>query len=140
MPRGKPHTPQLRAAVLADLLTGNAVAWVAHKHHISKGLVSQWRREAGITPEVRTKRAISFGELVANYLQQALTTATVQAALFADTEWLKKQSAADLAELHGVLLDRSVRILAALERPAELSEPDAGAAGPIDATVARLAP
>ena len=49
------------------------------------------------------------------YLKGSLHTLQEQARFFADAEWLRKQDAADVAVLHGVLTDKVVRLLEALE-------------------------
>ena len=55
-----------------------------------------------------------IGALIVDYLEQALETLSAQARTFADESWLRKQDASELAVLHGVLADKTIRILEAL--------------------------
>ncbi len=68
----------------------------------------------------RKKEAI--GELLVKYLETNLRTLAAQSAVFADEEWLKKQSASEVAVLHGVIIDKTVRLLEALGPEAPSSE------------------
>jgi transposase-like protein len=104
------HPAEIRAEVMAALLTGQAVSRVAEDYHLPISTVSRWRkqarREAGQSEEI--------GGLLMDYLRQALTTLQKQAKAFGDPEWLRGQGSADLAVLHGVMTDKAIRLLEAL--------------------------
>lgn len=117
MARGKPHDDTLKAQVMAALLTGQAPSYVAREYGVAEGTVHEWARQVR---GVQTKKDVDLGALLNDYLRASLEALTAQAELFRDPEWVKKQSADDIAILHGVLADKVFRILAALE-PAESS-------------------
>lgn len=105
------HPPEVKAEVMAALLAGQGVTETAEQYNIPKSTVSRWkkkaRQEAGRTDDV--------GALLLEYLTENLTTLRAQARAFRDPEWLRAQDAADAAVLHGVLTDKAVRLLEALE-------------------------
>lgn len=105
------HPPEIRAEVMSCLLQGQGVTTVAKQYDIPTSTVSRWKRkareEAGRTDDV--------GELLLEYLTANLTTLRAQAERFRDPEWLSEQDAADVAVLHGVLTDKAVRLLEAME-------------------------
>lgn len=119
--------------MLAALLAGQGVTDVAREYRIPEGTVKAWRaRIAGSLNEsapVVAKRE-QIGGLLIDYLHETITTLTLQQKTFRDREWLKAQSAADLAVLHGVLTDKAIRLLEALGAAGPLPEPNAGPALP----------
>ena len=132
MPRGVPHSPEVKAAVLAALLTGQAIDAVASEYKINENTVKRWKREsaAGLNDVRRAATAdgddpdTSVGAKLLGYLGEALTTLQAQVIFFRDTAWLRKQSASELAVLHGVVTDKAIRLIEAMDR-AEQTEPDA---------------
>jgi len=107
----KHHPPEVKAAAMAALLAGQGTAEVARAYKLPESTVSRWkakaRKEAGRSDDV--------GALLLDYLTENLETLRSQARTFRDEAWLKKQSAADAAVLHGVMTDKAVRLLEALE-------------------------
>jgi transposase-like protein len=105
------HPPEVRAAVMAAVLEGQGVNETAKEYNIPPSTVSRWkalaRAEAGRSDDV--------GALLLAYLRENLATLTAQARVFGDGEWIREQGAADVAVLHGVLTDKAVRLLEALE-------------------------
>lgn len=104
-----------KAAVMAALLTGQSISSVAKQYKIPKGTVSSWRNQAanGVAT-VSTQKKEETGDLLWDYLRASLKTLKVQAEHFGDKDWLKQQSAADLAVLHGVSVDKAIRLLEAV--------------------------
>ncbi len=95
---------------MAALLAGQGVSAVAREYAIPESTVSRWRanarRDAGLSDNI--------GELLLGYVRENLTTLQVQAVAFRDDAWLKEQPAGELAILHGVMTDKCVRLLEAL--------------------------
>lgn len=116
MSRGVPHDDQKRAAVVSALLEGQSVSQVARDYSVSRSSVIAWREAAGLhsTP-VEPENRDEIGALVAGVLRANLVAVQVLAERTGDEEWFRKQSAADIAVLSGVLTDKAVRILEALE-------------------------
>lgn len=111
------HTAETKAAALAALLAGQSVSEVASTYRLPVGTVKRWR--AGLSPEevaaIPPATKVEIGDLLVGYLRENLTTLQVQqTTLFRDEHWLRKQNAADMAVLHGVITDKAVRLLEAL--------------------------
>lgn len=124
--RGKPHSDEVRAQVMAALLAGQGVAEVAAQYQLDKSTVKNWKRKLaplGLT-RVNPENEDEFGDLLAGYLREVLTTLSVQAEHARDKAWLAKQSGADFALIHGILCDKGIRLLEAAERAAEAGVPD----------------
>lgn len=133
MARG--YDPEVKAAVIAALLTGQSVASVADEYDIPRGTVSSWKKRNAepflqqaaatvATDATQKKEAVatdtaSVGEQIITYLQKSLQSLTAQVEHFGDKDWLKKQDAADIAVLHGVQTDKAIRLLEALGRAGE---------------------
>jgi transposase-like protein len=125
MPRGYPHPPEVRAQVVAAVLTGRPLTHVAAEHHLDKGLVSRWCRAAGVQPDATSQRARAGDELAnlllalisahLEALHQVLHTASRQ-------DWLYRQDARSLARLFATEADTLIRLLAGL-RPLREDEP-----------------
>jgi transposase-like protein len=105
------HAAETRAACMAALLAGQAVGDVAAAYRLPKSTVSRWRAEARLT----AGRSDDVGALLVDYLRESLTSLRAQAMFFRDTTWLRQQSAAELGTLHGITVDKCVRLLTALE-------------------------
>lgn len=116
--RGKAHSDETKAAVMAALLTGQGASEIARQYELNEATVRNWKRSLPKTTLTSSndKKEIDFGELLSAYLKETLVTLTVQAQHFRDKDWLQKQPAADLAVLHGVQTDKAIRLLAALEQ------------------------
>lgn len=116
MPRGVPHSDETRSAVLAALLAGQSVTQVAAQYELGHATVVAWRDAAGLgSTVVQPQKRAELGELIGVYLRETLTTLSVQARFARDEAWLGKQPASEVAVLHGVLTDKAIRILSALE-------------------------
>lgn len=117
------YSEETKAAVMAALLAGQSVTRAAEAYRIPLGTVKMWsaslaERRAELKasqPEPTTKNRI--GALLVEYLEASLTALRAQVDAFADPAWIKTQSAADAAVLHGVLTDKAVRLLEALGGP-----------------------
>jgi fructose-specific phosphotransferase system IIC component len=109
------HSDETKAAVLAEILAGASVRGVAKRHGLSPGTVRGWRAQAGLhPPPVSPQKRADLGEQLYGYLEDSLGALRAQLALFADPDWLKKQPAGDLAILHGIVADKTARLLAAI--------------------------
>lgn len=118
MARGKAHSDETKAAVMAALLAGQGVTEVATKYSLDPSVVSRWRKLIPTVQlqEVATKKEDEFGDLLAGYLRETIITLSAQARHFRDADWLKDQDAGALAVLHGVQTDKAIRLLEAAER------------------------
>jgi len=121
------YSDEQKAAVMAALLTGQSINAVAREYNIPKGTVSRWNQQKGVVTsggpqETDTKRD-EIGDLLMGYLGEALRTLRKQVRAVGDEEWIKKQPASELAVLHGVITDKTIRLLEALAPSGSTIEP-----------------
>lgn len=111
------YSEHIKAQALAALLTGQAPAQVAATFGIPIGTLRSWksrqRNGSGVAVVAMEKRE-RIGQLLLEYLVENLETLKAQQVVFRDVEWLKKQSASEVAVLHGVALDKAIRLLEGL--------------------------
>lgn len=104
------YSVEKKAAALAALLEGQSLSSVAREYKIPKGTLAGWKK-SNIPNDPNLKKDI--GVLLLGYLETNLETLKSQAEFFSDEDWLKKQTAADAAVLHGVMTDKAVRLMEA---------------------------
>lgn len=114
------YSDETKAAVLATLMTGASINATAKQFGVDRATVKRWRDGSGlaVAPSVAQEKKADLGEQLYGYLEDSIGALRSQLAVFGDADWLKKQSAADLAILHGVVADKTARLLAAV-RPSE---------------------
>ena len=112
------YDDQTKAAVLASLLAGQAVSYVAKEYDIPEGTVASWkaRELRGVNAADLEEKQAVIGPKLLDYMVAALDTLRAQLIVMGDPEWLRKQSAADLAVLAGVQVDKLMRMFEALDR------------------------
>lgn len=116
-----------KAAVMAALLAGQSVAEIATEYNINPATVRSWksRQQNGESVAiVATQKKEEIGDLLFDYLQTTLQSLRIQAEHFGDKTWLSRQTADALAVLHGVTVDKAIRLLEALARTDEIDEAD----------------
>lgn len=115
--RGKQHSDEVRAQIMAALLAGQGVSEVAAQYKIPDSTVSDLRKllESQFG-ELRTKKGTELEELLFGYLKSNLAALDAQAKVVSEREYIIKQPADSLAVLHGVMADKSIRLLEAIER------------------------
>lgn len=118
----QPYSPDTRAAVLAAIAAGEPIAAVARQYGIARSTVQNWMASSHVseyrTPAIQQKKA-EIGQQVYGLLEDYIETLRIQVRATRDEDWIKKQSADSLAILHGVLADKSIRLLAAFRPPAQ---------------------
>ena len=114
---------EIRASVMAALLTGQSVSQVAEQFNLGKATVSRWRKtlRSETLEQIGTEKRESLEGLLIDYVITNLKTLKAQSEIVRDPDYIKKQSASEIAVLHGVLADKSIRILSALEAVEEES-------------------
>lgn len=102
---------------MAALLAGQSISEIAKEYKIPEGTVYSWksRQENNEAPAILAReKKEEIGNLLLSYLSELLTTLKIQVVTFRDKDWLKQQSASEVAVLHGVIADKGIRILEAL--------------------------
>lgn len=111
------YSDQVKAQALAALLAGQAPSDVARAFGIPVGTLRSWKsrqqRGEGVAVVAMEKRE-RIGALLLDYLEINLETLKIQQLVFRNEEWLLKQSASEIAVLHGVSFDKAVRLLEGL--------------------------
>ena len=121
---------EVKAAAMADLIL-LAPATVAAKYGIKPATVRQWkRRELAALAPMRvtdvTEKKSRIGALALEYLEANFNAQIAQAYVTSDPNYINRQPAGELAILHGVLADKSIRLLEALQpRDTDAHQPDA---------------
>lgn len=113
MPRHT-YSDDLRAAALADVVLLGPGATAA-KYGIPRSTLTTWQQTHDIVHDPSLKKA-RIMDLAATYLEANLQALTAQAYVTSEPEYIKQQSAEGLAILHGVMADKSVRLLEAIAR------------------------
>jgi len=111
------YSDEEKGAVMAALLEGQSISKVAEAYQIPRGTVAAWAgqvRGEGYSNPVATSKKERIGELIVENLEASLEATKAMAHVFADKEWIKKQNAAEIAVLYGVIQDKTFRILEAL--------------------------
>jgi transposase-like protein len=129
--RGKAHPPELRAAVVAALITGAAPAAVCAEFNVPYTTAKDWLDAAAASSslvrisgdEARTRRELDLEELVGRLVSSSIESLVAQAGFAAERGWFAAQDASGIAEYRGVEFDRLIRLLRAFQRePAEQSQ------------------
>lgn len=116
--RGKRHSDEIRAQVMASLLAGQGVSEVASQYNLDISVVSRWK--AAIPDDqlqvLASKKGEQIETLLFDYLVTTLQSLKNQAEIAGEREYITKQPAGEFAVLHGVMADKSIRLLEAAER------------------------
>ncbi len=113
------YSEETKAAVLAALLAGQSQSEVAAQYHIPVGTIAAWSARASggaSAASTSSDKRRRIGELLLTYLEANLNALTVQAHVFAEESWLKKNRAEQVGVLHGILTDKAIRLLEAFAR------------------------
>lgn len=116
----KTYSEETKAAVLSALLTGQSANEVAKKYNIPKGTIIGWKSKANggdTVAHLPTPKKERIGELLIEYIALSLETLQKQVKTFGNEKWLKEQEASQVAVLHGVIADKTIRLLEALNGP-----------------------
>lgn len=116
------YSDDIKAQALAALLAGQSFSEVARAMGVPIGTLKSWKQRnadmlqgaVAVDASTATTKKERIGALLLDYAVVTLETLKAQQVVFRDVEWLKKQSAAEVATLHGVSFDKVVRLLEAL--------------------------
>lgn len=109
----KQHSPEIKAAVMAALLTGQTVSFVAKEYKIPQSTIKTWKYKTAGVVKSSTQKKKAIGDKLIGLVDVMIDTITKQHKAVADPEWIKLQSAADMAVLMGVSTDKLMRMLEA---------------------------
>lgn len=113
MAKGRKHTPETEAAVMAALLSGQGVNEVARQYSLSPSVVS--RIKSSIDSEKLEQAGMQKKErlvdLIEGHLMASLKAAIALAEQANDGAWRNKQSASDIAVFYGVISDKAFKLV-----------------------------
>lgn len=115
------HSPEVKAEVMAALLSGQSASSIAKEFGIPRGTVAAWqaRKAQPILDSVATdaaqKRQDQINDLVLDLLVAQLKSQIAMAEHAGDKRWLTLQDASAVAMLQGVGNDKVFRLLQALD-------------------------
>lgn len=103
---------------MASLLAGQGVGEIATEYRLPESTIREWRETLNSEQfaELRAKKGERIEELLFNYLTANLAALEAQAKVVSENDYITKQPADSLAVLHGVMADKSIRLLEAIER------------------------
>lgn len=108
------YDDQTKAAAMAALLTGEPLRTVAGRYDVPLSTLQYWAKQARTL--ALEGDAGRLGDSLVAYLVEALEAATAAFVVTGDAEWLRKQRAAEVAVLHGTLVDRVMGMARTLNR------------------------
>jgi transposase-like protein len=111
------YSEETKAAVMAALLEGQSVSSVARRYEIPKGTVSKWKHSAGgVATQKGDGEPGAMGELLLDLLRSNIESLIAISRETKDPDWIKSQSASELATFFGVKHDKVIRMVEALDR------------------------
>lgn len=103
---------------MAALLAGQGVTEVSEQYNLPDATVSDLRKR--VDTEFGDLRSKNRGEQIENllfdYLTANLEALRKQAEVVSEAAYIERQPAGEIAVLHGVMADKSIRLLEAIHR------------------------
>ena len=111
--RGKPHKDDTKAKVIAALLLGAGVMETAQELRLPHSTVSTYKAQIPTDKldDFRRKKGERLDEMVYDLMLTTLEALRKQAEVASDPAYLKWQNAIALGTLHGIMADKTVRLL-----------------------------
>ena len=109
----KQYSDETKAAVMAALLEGQTVSWVAEEYKIPRSTIRSWKYRTGGVAKSSPQKKRAIGDKLIDLMDAQIDTLIKQYEVTSDPEWILRQSAADLAVYKGVTLDKLMRMLEA---------------------------
>jgi transposase-like protein len=116
------YAPEVKAAVLAALLAGQSVSAIAREHNVPRTTILGWKQRQtdpvflAVESVATPKKTDLIPDLVLDLMIARLQSQIALAKHVSDPQWLKNQSADEIAILVGVQDDKLYRLLEALDR------------------------
>lgn len=104
----------LKAAVVAALMIGQPAVQIAQQFGLSPALVRRWEEAFDITNPLERRDRLS--EILLVFVEQEIASLLTISIATSDPEWIKEQSASELAVFIGTKQDRLMKILEAFSR------------------------
>lgn len=104
-----------KAKALARMMAGESPAKIARELGIDRATAGRWLKNG---PKIHSQiqEVHDYGQKLGQYLDELLETGIVQQRFFRNESWLREQPAGELAILHGVIIDKGLRLFEAAAR------------------------
>lgn len=126
--RGRQTSPEVTAAVINCLLTGqfNTDVEIAHHIGISPNTVGRIKKLMPIDLKTlvdnTNDRGARIDTLVFEFLEEGFESLKRISRLTNNNEWLQKQTAVELATLYGIKADRNIKLLQVIDQATKAEE------------------
>jgi transposase-like protein len=109
---------ETKAVVIAALLEGQSVSKVSEDYKVPMSSVSRIRKlvPQNKLEEVAEKKGDRLADLISGYLETSFEAISNILNQTKNADWLKEQSAAELATFFGVTSDKVFRVLEAIDK------------------------
>jgi transposase-like protein len=116
--QGKRIPDEKKAVVIAALLEGQSVSKVSEDYKVPASSVSRLRKliPQDKLEEIGEKKGDRLAELISGYLETSFKAITNVLNQTNNADWLKEQSASELATFIGVASDKIFRVLEAIDK------------------------
>lgn len=111
IPSGGTRDEQMKAAVLASILLGQPVTAIAAQYNLPYQTVYNWKEAFDITNPVNRRDRLSENLLV--FIEQEIKNMVAISIATSDTDWIRDQSASELASYISVKHASLMRVLEA---------------------------
>ena len=124
------YSPEVKAAVIAALLSGQAIDYVAKKYAIPEGTIKAWKSRtvkpirSGVATVTTQRDEEEIAELLLQLMRAELRSLIAIAEHVTDRKWLSRQGAEQIGVLKGVTHDKVFRMIEALGDDSAGSEPE----------------
>jgi len=112
------YPEEIKAMAIVEMLKGNSASYVSEKFNIPEGTLFYWRSEYGLAnvkeSSIASQKKAEIGNLLMGLLEQELITLQAIAKAASNPDWLDRQSADDLAVFFGVMHDKNIKKIEAL--------------------------
>lgn len=126
------HSAEKRAEVLAAVLVGERPADIAEKHGVGLTQVYDWANRH-LPGGMEHAQIEAVGQLALDFLKESLRTLAIQVRHAGTEEFIGKLDGQSFAAQYAAIADRTIRLLAALERARESRGSGTPPPGPITA-------
>ena len=110
--RGKPTPPEKKAAALAGLMAGKTISEVAKETGLSVGIIHRMKSEIPQEMEkVGKEKSATFGEMIGQNFAHHIEALNAYVTHTSTPEYIRGQTASDMAALHGAVAGYAVRLL-----------------------------
>ena len=114
------YSPELKAQVIAEWMAGASLKQLALSYAVPKSTVQEWVKGHGrvaVVPKNKEDDDRDLDSRAWGLVDGSFSALSRIHGVTQDDAWLKRQNAADLAIFAGVISDKLIRLLGAVQRP-----------------------